>query len=85
VCLSDELALGVIAELTDDSPLATLAQPKLTTVRQRVRERARPRPAWSPCPADRGHGLRLASKIGLDGQPDIRQADGGRKLDGATN
>jgi DNA-binding LacI/PurR family transcriptional regulator len=54
VCLSDELALGVIAELTargvgvpaevsvvgfDDSPLATLAAPNLTTVRQRPREK----------------------------------------------
>jgi hypothetical protein len=65
----------LVAELTDDSRLATLAQPKLTTARQRVREKARPRPAWSPCPADRGHGLGLASKIGLDGQPGIRQAD----------
>ena len=52
VCLSDELALGVIAELTsqgidvpgevsvvgfDDSPLATLAPPNLSTVRQPVR------------------------------------------------
>jgi hypothetical protein len=74
-CLSDELALGVIAELTDDSPLATLAQPKLTTVRQRVREKGAAAARPSPCPADRGHGLGLASKIGLDGQPDIRQAD----------
>jgi hypothetical protein len=75
VCLSDELALGVIAELTDDSPLATLAQAKLTTVRQRVRERARPAARLEPVPCGSGHGLRLASKIGLDGQPDIRQAD----------
>jgi DNA-binding LacI/PurR family transcriptional regulator len=54
VCLSDELALGVIAELTaqgidvpgevsvvgfDDSPIAALAHPRLTTVRQRVRDK----------------------------------------------
>jgi DNA-binding LacI/PurR family transcriptional regulator len=54
VCLSDELALGVIAELTargidvpgevsvvgfDDSPLATLAPPALTTVRQPARDK----------------------------------------------
>jgi hypothetical protein len=62
IALSAELELGVIATLTDDSPFATLA-------------RARPQPAWSPCPEDRGRGLELASKIGLDGQPDIRQAD----------
>lgn len=52
VCLSDELALGVLAELTaravrvpadvsvigyDDSPLAALAAPPLTTVRQPAR------------------------------------------------
>ena len=54
VCLSDELALGVIAALTsqgidvpgdvsvvgfDDSPLATLAPPNLSTVRQPVRDK----------------------------------------------
>lgn len=54
VCLSDELALGVIAELTsqgidvpreisvvgfDDSPLATLTPPHLSTVRQPVRDK----------------------------------------------
>jgi DNA-binding LacI/PurR family transcriptional regulator len=54
VCLSDELALGVIAELAangvgvpsdvsvvgfDDSPVAALATPPLTTVRQPARHK----------------------------------------------
>ncbi len=56
VCLSDELALGVIDELTahgiavpdqisvvgfDDSPLAAHARPALTTVRQPARDKGR--------------------------------------------
>jgi DNA-binding LacI/PurR family transcriptional regulator len=54
VCLSDELARGVLAELTahglsvpgdvslvgfDDSPAATMAHPPLTTIRQPAREK----------------------------------------------
>jgi hypothetical protein len=31
--------------------------------------------AGEPVPCGSGHGLGLASKIGLDGQPDIRQAN----------
>ena len=62
VSLSDELALGVIAELTDDSPLATLAQPKLTAVRQRVREKGAAAARLEPVPCGSGARARAGQQ-----------------------
>jgi LacI family transcriptional regulator len=84
VCLSDELALGVIAELTarsvrvpqdvsvigyDDSPPAAMATPALTTVRQPAREKGAAAARLLLAELGRAAGPRAASGPGRESAP----------------